>query len=62
MSKMYSAKSLDDIAKQFRDNATRELEAMNRSIIKKHRDRHAVANSTWNAAAYMLENMEIVSE
>lgn len=62
MSKLYRATSLDDIAKQFRKNAEAELASMNRSIIKKHRDRHAVANSTWNAAAYMLENMEIVEK
>lgn len=58
--KLYRAKSLDDIAKIFRDNALNHTDSMNRATAKDIRNHHAGMVIAWNTAAYMLENMEIV--
>ena len=58
--KLYQATSLDDIAKQFRDNALQKLDQMNREIRKGDRVMLSREAITWNAAADILEDTELV--
>ena len=58
--KLYQATSLDDIAKQFRDNALQKLDQMNREIRKGDRDMLSSEAITWNAVADILEDTELV--
>ena len=60
--KLYRATSLDDIAKQFRDKAKICQENMERSIDRNKRDMISRELITWNEAADMLENMELVEK
>lgn len=62
MSKMYRAKSLDDIAKTFRDIAKGHEAKMNASVVAAKRNHYAGEVVAWNAAATMLEQTEIVGE
>lgn len=60
MSKLYRATSLDDIAKCFRNEANKAKDKMNRETDRNSRNHYAGAWTTWNAAAEMLEQTEIV--
>lgn len=59
--KLYHATSLDDIAKQFRAMAKSAEKVMNASIERGKRDRFSGEVIAWNAAADMLENMELAT-
>lgn len=58
--KLYRATSLNDIAKQFRAKAKEATDSMNRTLGRGRRDQLGGEAIAWNAAADMLENMELV--
>lgn len=59
--KLYRATSLNDIAKQFRAMAAKSQDMMNRTLGRGRRDQLGGEAIAWNAAADMLENMELAT-
>lgn len=60
--KLYKAKSLEDIAAQFRKHANEATDSMNRALGRGQRDMHGGKAMAWNAAADILENIELEKE
>lgn len=56
---MYRAKSLNDVAKLFRDRAKLAEDSMNRCLDRNQRNHYAGQVGAFNQCATIVENLEI---